>query len=109
MAQVTQQIDFAELPTAIRTRMGELSGAELKVWMTYFVRASVNGGKIASLSVKAISSETGLYHETVVKARQSLKRTKWLVPVYVSRIRGRFGLQRFSVEVPGASDWMPQP
>src|SRR5262249_43285274 len=90
------------LPVSIRDRLGELSGAELKVWLCYAAHANADG--IAWPGRELLRRETGLSFDTLSAARASLGRKQWLLRVEGGRNSrpgtGKFGSPRFNPTIP---------
>ena len=65
------------LPYAIRYRVAEFTGAELKVWMCFLSHAN-RQGKRAFVGMKRLLDETGLSEHGLDNAIAGLKKKGWI-------------------------------
>jgi hypothetical protein len=101
---------FAKIDVAdLREALPSISGGELLVWISYKLRANVNGE--AWMNLKTLAADTGLAPNTASRHRNALVRGGWLVPVNEDHRanRGTFAPPRFRVEIPQTRRTAEQP
>ena len=76
---------WKKLPVTFRDRLHELTGAQLKVWISYLTHSNEEHGGLAWPGLKALARETGLYDDYISQVRGELIENGWLISKGVIR------------------------
>jgi hypothetical protein len=96
------------LPTDLRDHLAELTGNELKVWMSYYLRTG-NYDLISHPGNGTIERDTGICNDTVKTCKASLRAKGWLTYTgdykQPRRPGGMFAVPVMEVRLPWRPDW----
>jgi hypothetical protein len=96
------------LPTDLRDHLAELTGNELKVWMSYYLHTG-NYDLTSHPGNGTIERDTGMCNDTVKTCKASLRAKRWLTYTgdykQPRRPGGTFAVPVMEVRLPWRPDW----